>query len=313
MRKILAALLFFTLFSVTLAQDSVSFGNDAIEWKVYETEAPVVAFGYLQNGIWYSTGEMVSFYDTKSTKKTPYPKLGKMPSAGIISIAVDNRGGVWFGGANGAAYLKGGNYTIYNSKKGLPSDNVNRIRVDGSKTYFCTDKGVAVYNGGSFDVFTTGNGLASNAVFDCAFDGKGGAWFATDKGVSQYNGATWKTHNTDNGVSFDEVKAIAYDSRLNHVWCAAGPMDVCSYDGKEWNGYMDIQEGIKSVMVDTQSRIWFGSSFGVMKYNGDAWITDPAKIGFPAAQVLDMFRTKEGDLLFGMERGVLHMKNPYPY
>lgn len=313
MRKILLMILISALFSMILAQDSVSFGNSAIEWKVYETEAPVVAFGYTPTGIWYSTGEMVSLYDTKSTKKTPYPKLGKLESAGIASIAVDNKGGVWFGGENGAVYLKGGNYTVYNAKKGLPSNKINRIKVDGVKTYFCTDKGVAIYNNGNFNTYTTANGLASDNVADVAFDGKGGAWFATDKGISFFNEVSWKTYNTDNGVSFDEIKAIAYDPRLGHVWCAAGPMDVCGYDGKEWNGYMDIQEGIISIMVDTQSRIWFGSSYGVLKYNGDAWITEPAKIGFPAAQVLDMFRTKEGDLLYGMERGILHMKNPYPF
>ena len=76
---------------------------------------------------------------------------------------------------------------------------------------------------------------------------------------------------------------------------------------------MDIQPDITCIMVDSQSRIWFGAMTGVLKYNGFEWVTDPAKVGFPAAVVNDMYRDSAGDLYFALDNGILHMTNPYPY
>ena len=294
--------------------DSVSFGDNSIEWKVYETEAPVTSFAVVGNGIWYSTGAGVSFYDTKSTKKKPYPSLGKLSSAGIKTIRYSPKTGVWFAGAEGAVNLKGGKFKVFNSKNGLPSNNINKLAIKSSEVWFATDKGAAVYSGGNFKIFTTTEGLVNNVVNDIAFDDKGGVWLATNGGVSYLKSGAWKNYTVDDGLSFDEEKAITYDSRLGVVWLASGESDVCSFNGKEWSSYMEIKEGVATIMADTQSRIWFGSTYGIIEYNQDTWLTDPAKIGFPAAQVLDTYRDpKNGDLFFGMERGVLQMKNPYPY
>ena len=126
-------------------------------------------------------------------------------------------------------------------------------------------------------------------------------------------GSQWKKYNESSGLSSNDAKAIAFDDRQGILWAAVGEMDVNSYNGKEWSTYMDIQVGISCIMSDTQSRIWFGSESGALKYNGFEWLTEPAKIGFPAAVVNDMYRDGKGDLYFAIESGVLHMANPYPY
>ena len=298
--------------------DAVSYGDNSIEWKVYETEAPVVSFAVTNSGIWYSTGEAVSLYDVKSNTRKSYATLGKLSSAGIKSIKYSKKTGLWFAGSNGVVNLKSGKFKVYTTKNGLPSNSVKKIGVNGYDVWFCTDKGVVLNRSGSFRVYTKGDGIGNNVVNDITFDDRGDVWIATDGGVAHFqSGAVWKQYTTNDGLSFDEEKAICYDPRIGVVWVASGESDVCSFDlqkkAKEWNSYMEIKEGVVSIMADTQSRIWFGSTDGIIKYNQDTWLAEPAKIGFPAAQVLDMYRDSKGDLFFGMERGILHMKNPYPY
>jgi ligand-binding sensor domain-containing protein len=144
-------------------------------------------------------------------------------------------------------------------------------------------------------------------------DINGTMWFATNKGIATFNGSTWNKYDSKSGLSYSDVHVLGYDERRDNVWAAVGPSDVNCFDGKEWKVFVAIQPGIDCIMGDSQSRIWFGSNKGVIKYNGFEWVLDPQQIGFPATQAQAMFKDAKGDLWFGLENSVLHMKNPYPY
>jgi ligand-binding sensor domain-containing protein len=116
-----------------------------------------------------------------------------------------------------------------------------------------------------------------------------------------------------NGMSWNDTKALAYDGRKNMIWAAVGDQDVNTFDGKAWNTYMNIQMGIKSIMVDTQSRVWFGYDQGLIKFNGEEWISDAKKHGIPAVMVTQMHRDGKGNLWFASQNGVVFLTNPYPY
>ena len=288
-------------------------GDNTVSWRVYDTKGTAIAFALEGASLWYSNETSVGFFDLKTNVDRLYPKLGDVASAGIKTIAGDKSGGVWFGGAEGAILFKNGKYETLNEEKGLSNNTVNKIICISGDVWIGTEKGVTRYRNGSLTVFTKKEGLCGNKVRDITVDDKGAIYFATNGGVSVLTGSQWKKYNTESGLSSNDVKAIAYDNRKGELWAAVGEMDVNSFDGKEWNTYMDIQEGIRCIMTDTQSRVWFGSETGAFKYNGFEWQTDPAKVGFPAATVNDMYRDGKGDLYFALETGVLHMKNPYPY
>jgi ligand-binding sensor domain-containing protein len=116
-----------------------------------------------------------------------------------------------------------------------------------------------------------------------------------------------------NGLSWNDTKALAYDAKKNMIWAAVGDKDMNAYDGKSWKVFMEVGDGIVAIMADTQSRIWISTATGLMKFNGDEWVTDPQKIGITAAQVTQMQCDDKGNLWFGMESGVLKLDNPYPY
>ncbi len=294
-------------------RDEMDHGTSDIKWRVFETEGPVTCFTVTGSNLWYSTGNSVGAFNRKTNQKRAYPKLGSVPSAGIMTIANDGKGNVWFGGSEGVIHYSNGNFKSYTTDNGLCDNTVNVIFCSSGSVWVGTENGVSQYRSGSWKNYSTEDGLSGPKVRDICADNEGDVWFATNKGISRYKSGQWKTFNASTGLSWNDAKAITYDARKGELWVAVGEMDVNSYNGKEWNTYMDIQPGIQCIMVDTQSRIWFGSQGGILKYNGFEWVTDPAKIGFPAAVVNDMYRDNVGDLYFALESGVLHMTNPYPY
>ena len=293
--------------------DSMSYGDNTIEWKVYDTEGPASAFAVSNKQLWYSTGQTVGLIDRKTNKKRAYPRLGDAPSSGVTTIALDNSGGVWFGGNSGVTLLKNKKFEHFTKSNGLSDDVVNKIEYLSGAVWIATGNGISRYSSGSWNTYTTDQGVCGNNVRDITADNKGNIYFATDKGIAVFTGSSWKKYDMSNGLSANDVKAVAYDTRKGVLWAAVGEQDVNNLEGKEWNTFMDIRPDITSIMADTQSRIWFGSTSGMLKYNGFEWVADPAKIGFPAAVISQMYRDSKGDLYFAIETGVLHMKNPYPF
>ena len=284
------------------------------EWRIFSAGAPVSAFTLQNDLLWYATQECVYSSSMKKADVQKFPSLGTIPGSDVTCMATDNSGKVWIGGKNGVAVRSGTQFTAYTSESGLPDNTVNDLIVapDG-KVWVGTEQGAAVFQNGSWKVYTTAEGLVSNKVQALGVDKKGAVWLGTNKGISVYDGAKWTVHDMKKGLSWNDVKAIGLDQRKGTIWAAVGEKDVNSYEGGKWNTYMEIQPGILSIMVDTQSRVWFGSETGLLKFNGDEWITDPKQLGIPAAQVFKMHRDPKGNLWFAMESGVVRLSNPYPY
>jgi ligand-binding sensor domain-containing protein len=282
------------------------------EWSVYPSDEPVIGFAIRGDELWYATASTVNVASIKKRLVQTFSKLGTIPASDVTSIASDGKN-VWIGGKNGAAIRSGKSFEAFTKKNGLPDNSVNAVVVAAGKAWIGTDNGLACYSGGSWKTFTTQNGLPHNKVTALMVDNNNRLWVGTMKGIGVYDGSSWKVHDMKKGMSWNQVKALAFDPRKKTVWAAVGEQDVNSFIGNEWNTFMDIAEDITSIMVDTQSRVWIGSSSGLIKYNGDEWINDPKKLGIPAAQVNWMYRDGSGNLYYACENGIVRLLNPYPF
>jgi ligand-binding sensor domain-containing protein len=284
------------------------------EWKVYASGAPVIAFTLQRDNLWYITKDDLISSSTKKSEVAKYPKLGNIPAAELTCVAEDHTGRIWAGGKNGIAVRSGTTFTNYTVENGLPDNSVNAIVVgkDGS-VWVGTDNGVGVFQNNAWKVYKSADGLAGDKATAMVVDNNGAVWIGSNKGISVYSGGSFAIHNMKNGLSWNDVKALAVDPKTNMIWAAVGEKDVNSFDGATWKTYMDIQTDLSSIMVDTHSRVWFGSPSGLMKFNGEEWISDPKQLGIPANQVNAMYRDAGGNLWFAMENGVVRLSNPYPY
>lgn len=284
------------------------------EWKVFASGAPVTAFALQKEYLWYIANDNLVSSSLKKSEVVKYSALGSIPATDLTCIAIDQAGKIWVGGKNGIAVRSGTAFTNYTAESVLPDNSVNAIVVgrDGS-VWVGTDNGVGVFQNNTWKVFKSADGLVSDKATALVVDNNGAIWIGSDKGISVYAGGSFTVYNMKKGMSWNHVKALAVDPKTNMIWAAVGEKDVNSFDGATWKTYMDVQTELSSVMVDTHSRVWFGSSSGILKFNGEEWISDPKQHGIPANQVNDMFRDAGGNLWFAMENGVVRLSNPYPY
>jgi ligand-binding sensor domain-containing protein len=298
----------------TTQADSSSSGP-VTHYHIYEAGGPVHAFAAQEDVIWCAMESTVVAIAVHGDKKTVYPMLGSMPSAAIVAIVADKEGRVWFGGPNGIAIKTGAKFTNITAKNGLSNIRVNAITAAGDGSVWVgTDSGANVMAHDAWRQFTVKDGLLSDRIQAICTDDKGIIWLGTDKGICSYNGSTWTGYTAQNGMSDNaDTRALAYDRAKGVLWAAVGDKDVNSFDGQKWNTYMDTQSGILTIMVDSQSRIWFGTAHGILKFNGDDWLPDQAPFGVSIKQAFQMNSDEKGNLWFAMERGVIHLLNPYPF
>ncbi|MBD3390444.1 MAG: hypothetical protein GF418_00375 [Chitinivibrionales bacterium] len=302
--------------SVAFARvDSMDIGDNTMNWRSFVTDEPAVAFAQSKGRLWYATASGAGYYSVKTNAKQVLTSIAGLPTQGITSMAADSRGGVWIGTPQGAAYTGDGqSFKAYTKKDGLADDAVTVIHAarDGS-VWIGSPKGVAVYRNGSLTVYSTAQGMCGNDVRDIASNKQGTVFVATNGGVAVYKAGQWSRHDQSTGLSSNDVRAVAWDGRKEHLWVAVGESDINSFNGKKWEDFMDVQEGVACIMVDTQSRVWVGSGDGIIKYNGFEWVYDPAKMPFPAAMCSSMHRDSGGNLWFAIDTGVMRLQNPYPY
>lgn len=309
-----------SVISVSAASNSDDVKADSVvydkptEWRIFSAGAPVTAFTLQKDYLWYATSDAVVSSNIKKSEVKKFPKLGNIPASDVTCMAVDQSGKVWIGGKNGVAVQNGATFTNYTSENGLPDINVNAIAVaNNGNVWVGTDNGAAVFQGSEWKVYNTSNGLAGDKIQAIVVDKNGAVWLGSDKGISVYDGTGFTIHNMKKGLSWNNVKALAVDSKNGNIWAAVGEKDVNCYESGNWKTFMDIQPDISSIMVDSRSRVWFGSATGLLKFNGDEWITDQKQIGVPAAQIFQMVRDSGGNLWFAMETGVVRLANPYPF
>jgi ligand-binding sensor domain-containing protein len=295
--------------------DSSVYGDNSIEWQTFVTDGPVTAFTVKGGTLWYATTGGAGTITMATNKKTVHQQFGDVPATGVTTMATDSSGGVWIGSTQGVAYAKsGGSFTTFTAESGLSDNAVNCIYPSGDGSVWVgTENGVSVYKNGSWSVYRESDGLAGNSVRAITRGKNRSVWLATNKGISHHANGGWTTHDMNSGLSWNDAKALGWDPRKEELWAAVGEKDVNQYDGKEWKVFMGIEQGITSIMVDTQSRVWFGAETGLFKYNGFEWVYDQAKLPFAAAYIGEMYRDGQGDLWYGLDTGVLHMSNPYPF
>lgn len=299
------------------AVDSIVY-DTGTEWRVFASEGPSVCFTIQGATLWQATEKKLTTTNTAAKKAafSAVSTVGTHSSAGIRAMATDSTGAVWLGSAEYLAYGKSAPTWTVVAKDQIPGGAVNVILPApgaGSRVWVGFDEGLALFDNGTWKKFTKESGLRGNQVKSLAFDGRGGLWVGTNFGISVYLDGKWSAHHMDNGLSWNDTKALAFDERKNVMWAAVGDADVNCYDGKTWKVFMGVGEGVRALMVDTQSRMWLATATSVVKFNGEEWISDPAKLGVPAKLVTQMLRDARGNLWFAGENGVIYLKNPYPF
>jgi len=294
------------------AVDSIVY-DQGTEWKVFRSEGPSLRFALEGATLWQATETKVMSVNTKTAAFTSLSTLGSLSAAGVRAMCTDSSGTVWIGTADGLARRSGNSWEVFTAEKGMPKGAVNALLAVRDAVWVATEEGAGMFAGNTWKAFTKETGLRGNQAKALEVDGRGAVWIGTNAGISIYNQGAWSSQSMDNDMSWNDTRALAFDQRKLVMWAAVGEQDINTYDGKSWSVYTGVAEGITSIMVDTQSRVWLGTSGGLQKFNGEEWQSDQQKLGVPAKLVTQMLRDRNGNLWFACENGVVYLKNPYPF
>ncbi len=212
----------------------------------------------------------------------------KLNSSGwVMTIAEDDSSWLWLG--NGWA---GGGLTHYNpavpknsrtlgSADGLPSDNVNDIKIDKNGIlWIATNAGIATYSQGHFRNRCREWGVKEAGYHTIHIDRDGGYWFGGQSGILSYNAASGELLQlNENGLfeikagkSFQKSALLALPS--SNIWSIFQAGDGTMWFGSESRGIIGY-DGIATTVLDSRDGL-AGNS--VMNIEGDA--NDNLWIGF---------------------------------
>ena len=225
------------------------------------------------------------------------------------------------------APLKKGNWQKYTYLEGLPSHNINAMRLgrDGS-LWIATNNGVSHYDGNRFQNFTQTDGLSHNKVLSICSNEKskglqpdatgGDIWFGTDDGLTRYDGKAFKVYrfskNQQTGITGNSVRVV-FRSNDGMLWVGTNQgltrMDPIRSKFQPYRA-ADRQAGVGAIPDDyinaisqaADGSIWVGTLGGAAQIRDNRVIRTLTTIdGLPDNRILSI--ENDGNSLWIGTRG----------
>ena len=245
-----------------------------------------------KNEIWIGTqhsGLKRLSYGNEVTGATTYTQATGLAENNVFAVYQSQDGAVWAGTlTNGVSKFKDGKFVTYTTADGLTSNTVSAILETRDGTvWFATPKGLSALSRGHWTTHSTGDGLPSNSV-NCLFeDAAGVLWIGTSKGLAFLKSGLVQVPRDAPNPLREEAFGISEDKE-GWLWIATSDHVLRVPNQKLSDGILGLAEvseygaadglpnakGVKrsrSVVADSQGRIWFSTSHGLS-------VVDPAHI-----------------------------------
>ena len=243
-----------------------------------------------RGNIWIASWKGVFRYDGKSFTNI----TADVSTARFFAVLEDKKGNFWLTSiGSGVYYYDGKSSRNFTTKDGLAGNQVTEIYADkAGHIWFCTDAGASRYDGKSFKNFTAKDGLSNNSVNSIMEDKTGKLWFGTSDDACVYDGRTYTVLKHE-GKSFKNVRSIIADKNGN-IWTSSDSIVnrdfkhvsqpptktkswiLSRYNSKSLSDSSTPPEIIRSgealifgITEANDGSIWFGTSNGVYRYDGD--------------------------------------------
>lgn len=218
-------------------------------------------------------------------------------------VLQDKTGKMWFATWDGIISYDGEAFTNHTNQQSLRRHRAFCIleASDGDLWFGTIGAGAYRYDGETFQNITAEDGFGSNEVECMMQDDKGNIWFGTGDGVTVYDGKDFHIYTMKDGLLDTDVHSIAQDSKGN-IWIAS-TTGICildpsqkATDGKVFTELKNEKgksfNNVRTVMKDSEDRMWFGGNDGLNVYNGGKFTNlSEHFVGY-------IYESRSGDLWF---------------
>ena len=267
-------------------------GSDVILWMEHTLNVSS------DNVLWVATfGGGVSRFDGEAW--TTYTKEDGLLSNNVSAVAIAPNGDLWCTHPVpdcGISHFDGESWTVNTpSDIGVTSCYLMNIAFDPDSTLWASGGNVLRCHDESWTSFSTQTGMEMALYMDIGPDGK--IWIGAEGGgVSCYSDSTWTHYSlADMGAKGSgALMPLAVDFE-NVLWVGVYDEneendEVFRYDGKSWTefapeGGPDLKN-VYSITVGPDSTIWFGTEYGLFRYNEKAPLT---KVPYKNENILTVY------------------------
>jgi two-component sensor histidine kinase len=246
-------------------------------------------YEYSPGILWLGTDQGLVIYDRKNFTK-------KNDSSGVWANAInciykDSKNNIWLGGHNKIFKYDGTKFTSYTFKTLSENADVWTFIEDKNGILWIGTYlgGLIKYNGKEFVESSKKTGLTNDSYLTSLIDDDGNLYFGTLDGLWMFNpntpGKKPINFTKKDGLSSDLVYSLTFGNTKNEIWVGTNQginkLDISDYkkEGKKNIIQFGKQEGFSGVecnsngtFVDKDSSIWFGTVYGLIKYDPNEYI-----------------------------------------
>lgn len=265
-----------------------------------------------------SAGRMwlaVDGYDTlfmfKDGKLTEFHTSDGFPKFRMGNTIEDNSGDLWFGASDGLYHYDGGKFTRYTTAEGLVRGLVTTIYQDREGTLWVgTSGGLSRLTKRTITTYSEPDGLAHDNVYPIFEDADGKIWIGSWAGLTLYENGTFQNVGSRYSASPELMMSILRDSRGN-LWFGGWSGLVMPPENHAPKPGPKVLDGmnVRAIYEDRAGSVWFGTSMGIVKFDGREYTSFSQKEGFPAKGAFVIREDRSGTLWIGTESGLVAYKN----
>lgn len=220
--------------------------------------------------LFFSCGFMIDILDDGSNSATEHGVAEECPVVDEVEHVSD---------AAGEAATRPmpiyGDWKVFTTNDGLPSNKINTVKIDEGRILAGTDRGLAIYENSEWTIYTTEDGLAHRNVLTIDVDEvSGDVWIGTMNGLNRWSAGVFERFDQFNsGLANNVVYEVSVDTRYAWIATAAGASRYDTYTG-QWKIFNEETSpmhepwtyGITTRDNKAYIAAWGG---GVLEYNID--------------------------------------------
>ncbi|MBN2239101.1 MAG: hypothetical protein JW712_04955 [Dehalococcoidales bacterium] len=248
-----------------------------------------------------------------------------------ITLAGDNRGGMWVSAYWGVSYYNGTKWEAYTSvdpdapvtggenPNNPDAELVENAALDAADVIFIDSRdrvwfshrnvGVTCYDGENWTIFSSENGMEALGVSTITEDEDGNLWFGSYRALTSYDGSQFTSRTIERYKDLippPYIQDIKIDTR-GDIWIAAYGGGVCHYDGKDWQVFKS-EEGLpgengRFIFFDMEGNPGVVMAEGISFLKGTDWKLLTENDGIPGGKVRVVTIEDTGEVWFGSETG----------
>lgn len=219
----------------------------------------------------------------------------------VNAIKQDSLGRLWVATESGLYCCMKTETKSYGPERGLVDVAIEDLLIDskGNVWLASESKGLSMFDGSQFHHYNRANGLNNSSLFKVFEDQEMNIWVGGRNGLTLFNRRLPFEHY---GFS-EELKQSDYFGMLqcsnNDYWFTTYGDGLIRFDGQDYHHYNE-RYGLPDnrffdVIEDQNKNLWFASASGVIKYDGEKFISFVDN-GLPACRVFNLDEDKRGDI-----------------